>query len=79
MAEYTEQELNDLKKYVKGLLNDANIPEVCITFTKKDGTERNLRCTLNEHRIQSDKQPKDKTASVSSDEAIRDIDVEKRD
>lgn len=76
---YTTQELDDIKTYVKGLLRDENVPEVCITFTKKDGSERILKCTLLESRIPEDKRPKDKTNGVSSDEALRVFDVEKQD
>jgi hypothetical protein len=79
MTTYTENELNEIKNYVKGLLIDENISEVCVTFTKKDGTERNIKCTLVESRIPSDKKPKNKTVGVSSDEAIRVFDLEKQD
>lgn len=79
MTTYTEQDLNDIKTYVKGLLLDENLSEVHITFTKKDGTERILNCTLIESRIPEEKRPKNKATGVSSDEAIRVFDVEKQD
>jgi len=79
MTTYTEEELNDIKNYIKGLLIDENIPEVHVTFTKKDGSERVLKCTLVESRIPENKRPKDKTTGVSSNEAVRVFDVEKQD
>jgi hypothetical protein len=75
---FTEQELNEIKTYVKGLLRDENIPEVHVTFTKRDGTERILKCTLDESKIPEDKRPKEKTNSISSEEAIRVFDIEKQ-
>lgn len=74
-----EQDFNEMKTYVKGLLLDENLSEVCITFTKKDGTERILKCTLIESRIPENKRPKSSSNSVSSDEAIRVFDVENQD
>jgi hypothetical protein len=65
----------------------ANTESVNIKFTKKDGTERAMLCTLNESRIPSDKKPKqldaefanaEKTATKSSDEALRVFDIEKQ-
>jgi hypothetical protein len=79
MTTYTEEDLDKIKSYVKGLLIDENVPEVRVTFTKKDGSERILRCTLAESRIPEDKRPKEKKDTLSSDEAIRVFDVEKQD
>lgn len=73
---FTEEELDAIKTYVKGLLVDENIPEVRVTFTKKDGTERILRCTLAESRIPESKRAKEKTGTTYSEETIRVFDVE---
>lgn len=48
----------DFQTWVKGLLHDENISNLCITFTKADGSERDLYCTLIESVIPTDKAPK---------------------
>jgi hypothetical protein len=54
-----DQELQDFKNWTLGLLRDENIKSsVCVTFTKKDGSERIMSCTLVESRIPADKRPK---------------------
>lgn len=54
-----DQELQDFKNWTLGLLRDENIKSsVRVTFTKKDGSERVMSCTLVESRIPSDKSPK---------------------
>ncbi len=63
------------KEWIKGLLHDENIKNLCITFTKKDGTERHILPTLIESRIPSDKQPKAQGSSFT-DEAVRVFDTE---
>lgn len=63
------------KEWIKGLLHDENIKDLCITFIKKDGTERQILPTLVESRIPSDKQPKTQGASFT-DEAVRVFDTE---
>ena len=55
---------------------DDNIKDLCITFTKTDGTERAMQCTLVEGRIPSDKIPK-KTGGVPNTSAARVFDTEK--
>jgi hypothetical protein len=64
------------KDWVKGLLNDDIVQNLCITFTKADGTDRELRCTLLQSAIPSDKIPKG-TGRETSDAAQRVFDVEK--
>ena len=51
-------ELEEFKTWVKGLLHDDNVKNLRITFTKSDGTDREMRCTLLESAIPSDKVPK---------------------
>lgn len=48
----------EFQTWVKGLLHDSHINRLCITFTKSDGTDRDLFCTLIESNIPSDKAPK---------------------
>ena len=73
----------EFKTWLKGLLHDEHAKDLCVVFTKKDGTERELYCTLDESRIPADKQPKTKesnstTTGQGSDEAVRVFDTEKQ-
>ena len=52
--------------------------EVTISFTKKDGTERKMICTLAENKIPSEKMPKNSEKS-KSDDALAVFDIEKND
>lgn len=67
----------EFQTWVKGLLHDTNVENLCITFTKSDGTVRELKCTLAESRIPTDKLPKG-TGRETSDETQRVFDVEKQ-
>ena len=60
------------RAWLRGLLHDE---EVKITFTKKDGTEREMLCTLKEDKIPSEHAPKN-TGKAQSDEAIAVFDLE---
>lgn len=51
-------ELEQFKTWVQGLLHDSVIQNLRITFTKADGSDREMRCTLVESAIPSDKVPK---------------------
>ena len=46
------------KKDKNWLLNVLREGEVTVKFTKKDGSERTLLCTLNESKIPTEKTPK---------------------
>jgi hypothetical protein len=48
----------EFQTWVKGLLHDSAIKNLCITFIKADGADRTMRCTLVESSIPSDKVPK---------------------
>lgn len=74
----TEKEFEEFKTWTMGVLRDENAKDVCITFTKKDGTNREMFCTLVESRIPTDKQPKSETASTDFGSALRVFDTEKR-
>lgn len=68
----------EFKQWLTGLLHDENIKDVCVTFTKADGTQRELRCTLIESRIPAEKTPKESNRRAS-EEAVRVFDIEKQD
>lgn len=63
--------------WVKGLLHDSNIKDLRITFIKSDGTDREMRCTLVESSIPTDKTPKG-TGRVSTEDTQRVFDLEKQ-
>ena len=63
------------REWIRGVLR---MHETTITFTKKDGSERKMRCTLNEDAIPSEKAPK-KAGKSQSEDAIAVFDVEKSD
>lgn len=73
----SEREFEEFKNWTLGLLRDDNTKDLCVTFTKKDGTERKMFCTLVEGRIPSDKLPKGEGAqSQTSGSAVRVFDTE---
>jgi hypothetical protein len=41
-----EKEFEEFKTWTLGLLHDENTKDLCITFIKKDGSERAMHCTL---------------------------------
>lgn len=57
-----------VRKMVRSILT---IAEATITFTKKDGSERVMRCTLNSGLIPSDKQPKEDTEVKSRTDTVQ--------
>jgi hypothetical protein len=61
------------RKWLKGLLRAQ---EATISFIKKDGTKRKMKCTLNEGMIPSDQMPKG-SGKATSDEALAVFDLEK--
>lgn len=64
------------KTWIQGLLHDELIKDLCITFTKKDGTEREMYPTLVESRIPTDKKPKEaSTDSQTAGSAVRVFDT----
>lgn len=73
----------EFRKWLKETLHDDLTKNLCVVFTKKDGTERELFCTLSENRIPVEKQPKSQeatgtTARSFSDDALRVFDTEKQ-
>jgi hypothetical protein len=73
-----DKEFEEFKTWTLGVLHDDNIKDLCVTFTKKDGTERAMRCTLIEGRIPTDKAPKTEgKTTTDSGSAVRVFDTEK--
>lgn len=70
----------DFKQNLKGMLHGNE--EVTIKFTKKDGSDRTMLCTLNEQKIPFEKLPKVKEdgspATIFTTDAARVFDVEKQ-
>jgi hypothetical protein len=73
-----EKEFEEFKTWTLGVLRDETSKDVCVTFTKKDGTNRDMFCTLAESRIPADKQPKTETTGKDSGSALRVFDTEKQ-
>jgi hypothetical protein len=75
--ERAKKELNhpNFKKWFRGLLEVATVE---LVFRKQDGTERNMRCTLNEKDIPEDKRSKN-TSRKSPENSIAVYDLEKED
>ena len=56
----------EFQHWVKGLLHDSAIKNLRITFTKADGSPREMFCTLVEGQIPSDKIPKSTDRQVTA-------------
>jgi hypothetical protein len=72
---------DEFKTWVKGLLHESK--DLCVVFTKKDGTSREMFCTLSESRIPAEKQPKSQasdstTTGQGNDSAVRVFDTTKQ-
>ena len=73
-----EKEFEDFKTWTLGVLHDDKVKDLCVTFTKADGTERAMQCTLVESRIPTDKIPKTEgSPTTSNGSAVRVFDTEK--
>ena len=79
-----EKEFKIFKEWTYGLLRDNNVKHLCVTFTKKDGTERDMQCTLVSTKIPTDKQPtttiglEEETNRQIDGSAVRVFDIEKQ-
>ena len=75
----SDKEFEEFKTWTYGLLKDGNTKDLCVTFTKKDGTERAMRCTLVEGKIPADKLPKTESeaGSQTTGSAVRVFDLDK--
>lgn len=72
----TEVDTNnpEFQNWLRGVLHDNDIKDLCVTFTKKDGTERKMFCTLAESLIPADKIPKE--AGSTGGSALRVFDTQ---
>jgi hypothetical protein len=71
----SEIDTKEGREWLRGLLRSE---KVTVLFTKKDGSERKLICTLKEDKIPSEKVPKN-TGKAKSEESIAVFDLEKSD
>jgi hypothetical protein len=71
----SEIDTKEGREWLRGLLRSE---KVTVLFTKKDGSERKLICTLKEDKIPNEKAPKN-IGKAKSDEAIAVFDLEKSD
>lgn len=65
----------DFISQVKELFHDTSIEDLRITFTKADGSDREMLCTINEAAIPADKHPKG-TGRAASEGIQRVYDLE---
>ena len=72
MSEKFEFKTKKEKNWLLGLLRSEVVD---ITFTKKDGSERIMKCTLMESKIPTEKMPKG-TEKAKSDEVVPVFDIE---
>jgi hypothetical protein len=68
----------DSKEGRKWLREMLSKQEATISFTKTDGSERKMLCTLEESKIPSEKLPKN-SGKKQSEDALAVFDVEKQD
>ncbi len=68
----------EFQEWLRGILHDEHAKNLCVVFTKKDGTEREMFCTLAESKIPTEKQPQTKeSVGTTTGSAIRVFDTEK--
>lgn len=58
--------------WLRNILRDPECHNVCVSFTKKDGTQRDMMCTLVEARVPFDKRPKTNLAEQVENEKSED-------
>lgn len=83
MNTVTANQTPEFRNWLKGILHDDSTKNLCVTFIKKDGTERQMFCTLAESKIPTEKQPKSQasdstTTGSRNDESVRVFDTEKQ-
>lgn len=72
MSEKFEFKTEKEKNWLLSVLREG---EVTVKFTKKDGSERSLLCTLNENKIPTEKLPKG-AVKQQNDEVVPVFDIE---
>lgn len=76
-SEWTDNDWDKLTEWLNGVLK---VTEVTVTFTKKDGTERVMKCTLNPELLPKVEQKaitEDKKPRKESTTSMRVFDLEK--
>ena len=75
-TDWSDNEWNTVREWVTGVLKST--PEVTVTFTKKDGTERVMKCTLDPNVLpkQEIKEGEDRTERLKTDTVVPVYDVE---
>jgi hypothetical protein len=63
----------EFREWIISLLSDSN---VTITFTKKDGTERTMKCTRNSAFIPTEFLPKEESTEPTSAVPVFDLDAQ---
>jgi hypothetical protein len=61
------------------LIKELRNSEVTVNFTKKDGTERSMLCTLLFEKVPTEKLPKGEYTTHDNGDTIRVYDLEKED
>ena len=74
----TQSSIKDSDDFKTNILNALRTDISTVVFTKADGTERTMRCTLVESNVPADKRPKTESQTSSTvGSAVRVFDVEK--
>jgi len=76
VSKLSDKEREEFKTWTRGLLHDEIVKNLCITFTKQDGDERKLYCTLVGSQIPEDKHPKGTSTRAPTPEVQKVFDVD---
>ena len=74
-SEWTDTEWNKFRDWLRGILK---ISEMTITFTKKDGTERVMHCTLNPDQLPPAPVTETKKERKVNDDVMAVYDIEEK-
>lgn len=66
----------NLEAIREDVLQKLRTGETTVRFTKVDGSERTMRCTLAESNIPSDKRPKEGASASTTGSALRVFDLD---
>lgn len=66
----------NLEAIREDVLQKLRTGEATVRFTKVDGSERTMRCTLAESSIPTDKRPKEGSSSSTAGSALRVFDLD---
>lgn len=72
-ASWTNQEWDKFSEWLRGMLQ---VTDVTVTFTKKDGTERIMKCTLQPESLPKVEVTEDKKTRKVNQDTIAVFDVE---